>query len=110
MSVSCFLGHINPMMLITGTQQIRQILQALLAVSIYAKKEEQVTELVKFLFRDMNVAVTLINGSRFLQFILKTNAKTSSSSFHNMKVPNKFEVFLFFHVFQSFKLRSRGKQ
>lgn len=67
------------------------------------------TELVKFLFHDTNVPVTLINESRFLQLILEENERIYSTLFYNMNVPNKFETVLFFHGLAVFHARIKKK-
>lgn len=52
-----------------GTLQIRQALEASMAASAYNSTDVLIKEPVAFLFRDCMVAVTLLNGSRFLQLI-----------------------------------------
>lgn len=47
--VSFSLGHSDPVILESGTLQIRLLLPTLLAVFIYARKDEKVAELVQFL-------------------------------------------------------------
>lgn len=79
------------------TQQTRQVLQALLNAFIYKKKEERVAEMVKSLFCDRNVSITLINGSHFIQLMFELNQKTCSTIFHIMKVSTNFKAVLFVH-------------
>lgn len=101
-SVSYFRSRSDPLIMEFGIQQIWHVMQASLAASIYAKEKGQVAELFKFLFRDMDKQLFVINGCRFLQNIFVTNSKPFSTPFCNVKVPTKFDVILFFHDLLSF--------
>lgn len=53
-----------------GTQQIYQVLIALMAADVRASKDGPIKEMVRHFFRGLIFAVALVNGSRFLQPIL----------------------------------------
>lgn len=74
-----------------------------------AKEFERVAELVKFLFHNKNVPVTIINWSGFCHLIWEASANTSSTVFHDMKLCTRFGEVLLFHFILVFHAEVKKK-
>lgn len=75
-----------------GSQQIRQVMWVSMVASTCSWKDGGIKELVTFPFCDRMVAVTLVNGSRFLQIILDSNRRKSKLRFTNMNTRQSSEL------------------
>lgn len=75
-----------------STEKVWQVLCALLPVYIYVEKDMQIAGLICTLFRDRDVAVSLLKGDRCLQLVGEMNQKSSFSSFRNIPVQTSFSL------------------
>lgn len=80
-----------------GTQLILHVLRAFMAASACDSKEGRISEVVILLFRDRWVAVTLMNGGRFLLIIVELNSRKTEYPFANTITRTIFAVISFFH-------------
>lgn len=81
-----------------GTEQVRQILCASVAVRTYWLNDERIVYAFLYLFRDKQYTVAYVNGGRYLQRVLQT-FQIRLGSLKGFDVPSTSEVLLLFHAF-----------
>lgn len=79
------------------TKQIRQVLLVSKVAGAYDSKNDRINEPATFLFRDRMDTVTLVDGSGFLQVILKSNRRKTKNHFVNMTTPSIFKAIKLFY-------------
>lgn len=73
-----------------------------MAASAQVPKNGRVKKPVTFWLCGCIVAVTLVNGRRFLQLTSDSNRRKTESIFVNMTIPTIFEIIFFFHCLSTF--------
>ena len=80
-----------------GTQQVRQIARAALAIHTFGRRDGRILEMFNNVFETMNTSTGFLVGPTFFHMIIHSTSKRSRKNPLNMTTPSTFECLLYFH-------------